>query len=137
MKDRGLGVFINPIPVGATFNHQTSLTVEITQEKQDSINILSLQGRLDVSTSGSLDEKLTSLAEAGEVKVLVDCRELDYISSAGLRVLLSAAKQFKKQSGSIALATLNPNVKQVFEISGFTSIFPIYATREEALQALS
>lgn len=125
------------IPAGATFNHQTSLTVEITQEKQDSINILSLQGRLDVSTSGSLDEKLTALVEAGEAKVLVDCRELDYISSAGLRVLLSAAKQFKKQEGSIALSTLNPNVKQVFEISGFTSIFPIYATREEALQALS
>ncbi|MDP0497466.1 STAS domain-containing protein [Ruficoccus sp. ZRK36] len=111
--------------------------MEITQEKQDSINILSLQGRLDVSTSGSLDEKLTALVEAGEAKVLVDCRELDYISSAGLRVLLSAAKQFKKQEGSIALSTLNPNVKQVFEISGFTSIFPIYATREEALQALS
>lgn len=111
--------------------------MEITQEKQDSINVLGLQGRLDAATSGSLDEKLTALVDAGEAKVLVDCRELDYISSAGLRVLLAAAKQFKKLEGSIALSTLNPNVKQVFEISGFTSIFPIYATREEAVQALS
>ena len=111
MKPPGLGVFIELNPRrGDSLTIKTSLTVEITQEKQDSINILSLQGRLDVSTSGSLDEKLTALVEAGEAKVLVDCRELDYISSAGLRVLLSAAKQFKKKEGSIALSTLNPNV---------------------------
>ncbi|MEM9226541.1 MAG: STAS domain-containing protein, partial [Verrucomicrobiota bacterium] len=115
----------------------TFYTVEITQEKQDAINIVSLQGRLDAGTSPSLEEKLDALVDSGEAKVLVDCRELDYISSAGLRVLLAAAKKFKKLDGSIALATLNPNVKQVFEISGFTSIFPIYATREEAVQALS
>lgn len=99
--------------------------------------MVAIKGRLDAGTSGSLEEALNALVGAGETKVLVDCRELDYISSAGLRVLLAAAKQFKKQSGSIALASLNPNVKQVFEISGFTSIFPIYSTREEALEALS
>lgn len=110
--------------------------MEINQEKQDSINIVSLKGRLDAGTSGQLEETLNALVEAGEPKVLVDCRELDYISSAGLRVLLAAAKQFKKLNGSIALSSLNPNVKQVFEISGFTSIFPIYGTREEAVDAL-
>lgn len=112
-------------------------TVDITQEKADSINIVALKGRLDAGTSGSLEDALTALVDAGEAKALVDCRELDYISSAGLRVLLAAAKQFKKLNGSIALSALNPNVKQVFEISGFTSIFPIYATREEAVEALS
>ena len=111
--------------------------MEITQEKQDNVNVVSVKGRLDAGTSGSLEEALNSLVEAGEGKVLVDCRELDYISSAGLRVLLAGAKQFKKLDGSIALSALNPNVKQVFEISGFTSIFPIYATREEALESLS
>lgn len=111
--------------------------MEITQEKQDSVNIVALKGRLDAGTSGSLEDALTALVDAGDAKVLVECRELDYISSAGLRVLLAAAKQFKKLNGSIALSALNPNVKQVFEISGFTSIFPIYSTREEAVEALS
>ncbi|WOO40799.1 STAS domain-containing protein [Rubellicoccus peritrichatus] len=111
--------------------------MEITQDKQDNVNVVSVKGRLDAGTSGSLEEALGSLVEAGEAKVLVDCRELDYISSAGLRVLLAGAKQFKKLDGSIALSALNPNVKQVFEISGFTSIFPIFATREEALESLS
>ncbi|WP_309401027.1 STAS domain-containing protein [Cerasicoccus maritimus] len=111
--------------------------MEINQEKQDSINIVSLKGRLDAGTSGQLEETLNALVEASGQKVLVDCRELDYISSAGLRVLLAAAKQFKKLNGSIALSTLNPNVKQVFEISGFTSIFPIYGTREEAVEGLA
>ena len=111
--------------------------MEINQEKNDEVNIVGLKGRLDAGTSGSLEEVLNALVDAGEEKVLVDCRELDYISSAGLRVLLAAAKQFKKHEGSIVLSALNPNVKQVFEISGFTSIFPIYGTREEAQGALS
>lgn len=111
--------------------------MEITQDKQDNVNVVAVKGRLDAGTSGSLEEVLNALVENGETKALVDCRELDYISSAGLRVLLAGAKQFKKLEGSIALSALNPNVKQVFEISGFTSIFPIYATREEAVEALS
>ena len=80
-----------------------------------------------------LEQAFNGLFKDGKTKVLVECVELEYISSAGLRVLLAAAKQFKKVSGEIALAGLSQNVKQVFEISGFTSIFPIYATREEAL----
>lgn len=109
--------------------------MEINQEKQNDINIVSLKGRLDAGTSGALEQALNALADSGESKALVDCRELDYISSAGLRVLLASAKRFKKVNGSISLASLNPNVKQVFEISGFTSIFPIFATRDEALEA--
>lgn len=116
--------------------HLKLSTVEINQEKVDSVAVVTLNGRLDAGTSGQLESVLDSQREAGETRVLVDCRELDYISSAGLRVLLSAAKQFKRVDGAIALSALNPNVKQVFEISGFTSIFPIYATREEAVEAL-
>ncbi len=111
--------------------------MEINQEKQNQVNIVSLKGRLDAGTSSLLEDALNGLIAAGETKILVDCRELDYISSAGLRVLLASAKQSKKQNGAITLCSLSPNVKQVFEISGFTSIFPISATREEAVRALA
>lgn len=111
--------------------------MDITETKQANVTILALAGRLDASTSPALESALSALAAAKEARVLVDARELEYISSAGLRVLLAGAKLFKKNGGTIALSTLSPNVKQVFEISGFTSIFDIYSTRDEAMKSLA
>lgn len=110
--------------------------MDITQEKKDNVNVINIKGRLDASTAGQLEEALAEFNNEERVRILVDCLELDYISSAGLRVLLAAAKDVKKQSGKICLSSLNPNVKQVFEISGFTSIFPIYTSTSEALADL-
>ncbi len=110
--------------------------MEITQEKTNDVVVISLKGRLNVTTTAELEQVFAKLIEEKQSKVLVECRELEYISSAGLRVLLTAAKQFKKISGEIALAGLSQNVKQVFEISGFTSIFPIYTTRDEAVKSM-
>ncbi len=109
--------------------------MDITQEKINDIAVVMLKGRLNVTTTAELEKVFNSLFSENSSKVLVDCRELEYISSAGLRVLLAAAKQFKKISGEIALSGLCQSVKQVFEISGFTSIFPIYATKDEALKS--
>jgi len=105
--------------------------MEISKEQVMNSTIVSLKGRLDATTATSLEQVFDELIKNGQTKVLVECIELEYISSAGLRVLLAGAKLFKKESGEIALAGLSPNVKQVFEISGFTSIFPIYSNREE------
>ena len=114
---------------------QTGCKMEIIQEKVNEVAIVEIKGRLDVTTASDLEQVFTKLLSENQNKVLVECRELEYISSAGLRVLLNAAKQYNKVSGQIMLAGLSQNVKQVFEISGFTSIFPIYATRDEALKA--
>ncbi len=110
--------------------------MEITQEKVNGVSVVSISEKLNVTTIADLEAVFNKLFEEKCTKVLIECRNLEYISSAGLRVLLTAAKQFKKISGEIALADLNQNVKQVFEISGFTNIFPIYTTREEAIKNL-
>lgn len=110
--------------------------MEIALEKTNDINIISLKGRLDVTTTSNLDQTFAKIFGAEGAKVLVDCAELDYISSAGLRTLLAAAKSSKKQNGKIVLACLNQNVKQIFEISGFTQIFDIFDSRESASAAL-
>lgn len=107
--------------------------MEIKQEEINGVAVLSLSGRLNVTTTVDLESAFGELLKAGKAKVLVDCRDLEYISSAGLRVLLAAAKSFKKIGGEVSLCGLKPNVKQVFEISGFTTIFPIYTSRDEAL----
>lgn len=108
-------------------------TMEITQEEINGVTVLYLSGRLNVTTTVDLESSFGELLKSEKSKVLVDCRDLEYISSAGLRVLLSAAKSFKKIGGEISLCSLKPNVKQVFEISGFTTIFPIFNSKEEAL----
>ena len=110
--------------------------MEISTEELNAISVITLTGRLDVTTASTLEKTFIQLQQKDAAKILVDCRLLEYISSAGLRVLLSAAKQTKKSSGEIALACLNANVKQVFEISGFTSIFRIFATKDEAISKL-
>ena len=105
---------------------------EIKMEKEI---VLMIEGRLDTSTSGELEKKILAMMEGGEKNFVVDFTAMDYISSAGLRVLLMAAKKTAKLSGKVILAALSANVKEVFDIAGLTSIFTITASREEAIKA--
>ncbi|MBE6414465.1 MAG: STAS domain-containing protein [Verrucomicrobiaceae bacterium] len=110
--------------------------MEIKIISQPSSEIIVIKGRLDVTTTQDLEKTFTDLFNAGKNKMLIDCTELEYISSAGLRTLLTAAKTSKKIDGKIVLANLNTNVKQIFEISGFTSIFDIFDSLQNAVSAL-
>ena len=109
--------------------------MEISLDDVGGVCVVTLKGRLNVTTTAELEKTFSTLLSENKTKVLLDFRQLEYISSAGLRVLLAAAKQFKKVSGRIVLSSLVPSVKQVFEISGFTSIFPIFSTRDEAVKS--
>jgi anti-anti-sigma factor len=73
---------------------------------------------------------------AGADKLLLDLAALDYISSAGLRIILSAARQMKSRSGRLVLCSLSNQIREVFEISGFTGILVISSSREEAMNQL-
>ncbi len=109
--------------------------MEITETRKDGVVVLGVTGRLDASNAGSLEEKLLALIAAGEQRLLVDAGKLDYISSAGLRVLLVGAKRLTPAGGKLLLCGLKDQIKEVFDIAGFSSIFPIYATPEEAVAA--
>lgn len=87
-------------------------------------------------TANLLEEKFTALIDRGERQLLVDFSRLDYISSAGLRVFIIAAKKLKSIQGKIALSALKPQIKEVFDIAGFSSIFPMFNSREDAIHAL-
>lgn len=110
--------------------------MEFTEEKRGPVVLLALRGKLDASTAPRLEEKLLALIQAGDKQVIVNGERLDYISSAGLRVLLVAAKRLKPVSGKVVLSCLKAHIKEVFEIAGFTTIFPICATDEEALRSV-
>ncbi len=108
--------------------------MELNSSKHGDVNLVQVAGRLDANSSPELEKKLVNLLESGEKDFLIDLAELDYISSVGLRVLLMAAKKAKASGGQVALNSLREHVLEVFEIAGFTAIFPIYVSREEALE---
>jgi len=110
--------------------------MNIKETKKDKATVLVVEGRIDSGTSAELEKKLIAMIEAGGVKdIAMDFSAMEYISSAGLRVLLMAAKKAGKLGGKVVLSGLSANVKEVFDISGFSSIFNIYASQEEAVKA--
>ena len=112
--------------------------MDISETKQGQAVILSLKGRLDAGTSKLLEEKLLDLINSkNERRIVMDFQQLDYISSAGLRVLLMAAKILKPENGSLVLASLKEHLKEIFEITGFRGIFQIFNNKEEALKKFS
>jgi len=108
--------------------------MEITNTgKQKDCLLITVEGRMDAVTTPEFEQKLGGWIDEGEIRFIVDFAGLDYISSAGLRVLLSFAKQLHADKGQLCFAELGKNVKGVFEISGFYSLFTIYETIEEAM----
>ncbi len=97
---------------------------------------LAFAGHLDTKTAKSAEDAFDGAIAAGHTKLLVDFDKLEYISSVGLRVLLSTMKKLKKAGGKLHLAGMNPTVKEVFDISGFSNIFTIFPTTAEARAAL-
>ncbi|MFW5837608.1 MAG: STAS domain-containing protein [Desulfovibrionaceae bacterium] len=95
-----------------------------------------MSGRMDAVTAPDFEKGFTEYMDAGGKKFVLDLSRLEYISSAGLRGILSSAKKLKAGGGKIAFAGLGGMVKEVFDISGFGSMFDIYATVEEAVSRL-
>jgi anti-anti-sigma factor len=107
--------------------------MQITEIKSGAVTVAAFEGRLDTATAATAEAKLLALLAQGAV--VADLAEVRYVSSAGLRVLLKAAKQAKTAGQGFSVCGLQPSVREVFEISGFDKIIPAYASRAEALAA--
>jgi len=109
------------------------MSIEIRQEEHGEVRLLVLSGRLDTETSADLELALQDLQAAGAAHFVIDLADIGYVSSAGLRVLLALAKQLDGGRGSLKLCALNPAVKQVFDVAGFSNLFAIFPHRDAAL----
>ena len=107
--------------------------MEIIERTHEDISIFSLKGRLDSNTSPGLEEKIFDAIQNGSSKMILDFEALDYISSAGLRVINKTTKQLKNNEGQLILCSMQDYIKEVFEITGFDSFLPIVSNCDEAL----
>ena len=112
------------------------MPLEIRETKLESgFVVLEPVGRLESKTSPELDRKVVALLGAGERRFVVDLASTEYVSSAGLRVLLMLAKKVSGGTGRLVLCGLNPQVREVFDVAGLGTLFVIRTSRAEALAA--
>jgi anti-anti-sigma factor len=114
--------------------------MECTTRYVTNVVLIRVAGRIDHTTAKGFEEALRPHLDGctGEAKkVLLDLSGVDYMSSAGLRVLMVAAKHCRKQNGTMVIAALQPMIEEVFKISRFDLVFQIFPTVQAALEAIS
>jgi anti-sigma B factor antagonist len=109
--------------------------MELIIEQQHRVTIVRPTGFVDHETAGALAEALNGQVQAGNLSLVVDLDQLDYMSSAGLRVLLAVLKDARPQGGDLRLANAKAEVRLVLEMSGFTKLVQIYPTLAEAVDS--
>jgi anti-anti-sigma factor len=108
------------------------MTFNVAIQEQNGIQQAILEGRLDSATSSTFEKSIETLFTQPGGRALFDFAGIDYVSSAGLRVVLMAAKRARQAQGRLVLCGLSPHVKEVFEISGFLKILTVVDAREAA-----
>ncbi len=111
--------------------------MEVTTRQKDGVLIAELTGKLDTSTSGSAQDKLVQCVKDGETKIILNLKDLEYVSSAGLRVILVISKLLQGNKGEFRLCSPNEIVEEVLKISGFNSLLRIFDTEQDAIDSIN
>lgn len=108
-----------------------------SEKTKGKVLVLKPEGRLDSNTINAAEADMFAHLEKGETRIVLDLSGLDYISSSGLRLVLMMGKRLSLKGGKLALCGLKPQIREVFEISGFISIINVVDTRAEAEAAVA
>ena len=106
--------------------------MKITEHRPADVVSLSLSGKLDTNTAKAFQDQILARIESGERRIVVDLEQLDYISSADLRVIMLAGQRLSSVNGKVVLCSLKHPIRGVFDIAGFVSIFSIYGSHDDA-----
>jgi anti-sigma B factor antagonist len=110
--------------------------VDLREDTAGDVLILEVKGRIDSATAPALGERLTALLADPNRRLVLDLGQLEYISSAGFRVLLLAGKRADEGGSRLVLCGVSGKVRQLFDIGGFLDLFGISASREEGIAAV-
>ncbi len=98
-------------------------------------SIVSVEGRIDTTNANEFEKAMMSVVESGSSKIVLNCTGLSYISSSGLRIFLIVQKKMMATKGLLRICNLQPVIKEVFDISGFSTIFSIFPDQDSAMNA--
>jgi len=101
---------------------------------QGSVNVVYLKGFLDAHTAPSLENTFSGLVDKGKYQIVVNFKDLAYISSAGLGVFMAFIEKIRENSGDIKLSSMNDKVFNIFDLLGFPLLYEIFKSEEEAVK---
>jgi anti-sigma B factor antagonist len=106
---------------------------KIAQREANNVNVLELKGYLDAHTAPKLEEAFENLLKSQRYNIVVNCRELSYISSAGLGVFMAFIEDVRQNKGDIKLTNMSTKVYNVFDLLGFPLLYEIFKDEKEAV----
>lgn len=109
------------------------LTFEIAEKRVDGVSVVTVTGEIDVATAPDLKECLVTQADDGISAIVVDLSGVSFIDSTALGVLVGAFRRQEEAGGTLKLVVTEPRILKVLEITALTSVFPVFASVEEAV----
>ncbi|MFB3765369.1 MAG: STAS domain-containing protein [Methanotrichaceae archaeon] len=110
--------------------------MEIDKKLVEDIAIVAISGKIDAITSRELDSTLMELLNQNTAKIVIDLKEVDFISSGGIRVFIAFKKKLIERKGDLVVSSLQPFVTEIFEMTGLPSLISIYPSQGEAVKSL-
>ena len=111
--------------------------MKITDKKNDGLIMVEISGRIDAVTTSETEKYFNELLAENNSDIIVDCKNMDYINSSGLRILIMSLKKQTANNKKLLLCNLQKNIKDVFKFSGFNNLFDTELDQEAALQKLN
>lgn len=111
--------------------------MQVTTQQFKRCDVVEASGRVDAATAPQLEAAFNAITEAGRFSIVVDMSGVEFISSVGLRVLISVRKRCRRYNrGDLVLASVSPNVERTLELAGFYTLFDVYDTTLEAVGSI-
>jgi len=111
--------------------------MQIETRKTYDILVVDMSGKLDTTTSGDASDRMVAIAQGDDKQVVLNLEQLEYVSSAGLQVILRASKLLQAQRGELKICNADGVVKEVLETSGFSSLLKMYDSEKDAVAAFA
>jgi anti-anti-sigma factor len=107
--------------------------MKIDMHDKGDVKVVRVEGKLDTNTTPEAELRLGEAVDEGASKILIDFKDLDFVSSAGLRILLATAKKLSARGGALRVCSLNETVRDIFDISGFSTLLRVFDNEHDAL----
>ena len=107
--------------------------MDISTQEVKRVSVMTVKGRVDSATAPDLENALKQLVETEKTQIVLDLKDVEYMSSAGLRAMVSTLKAVKRINGDLRLCSPSPRVAEVLRLAGLTSIFNIYPSQADAV----